>query len=109
MAYDEALAERIRDLLAPREALSERKMFGGVAWMLHGNMACGVYGEELLVRLGAEGGEEALAEPHTRRFDMTGRPMRSVICVEPAGIESDEQLAGWVDAGAECALSLPPK
>lgn len=109
MAYDEGLAERVRELLAPREALVERKMFGGVAWMLAGNMACGVIGEELVVRLGAEDGEAALAEPHTREFDFTGRPMKGTVFVAADGLATDEQLAGWVDAGAEYALSLPPK
>lgn len=109
MAYDEALAERVRDVLALREDLTERRMFGGIAWMIGGNMACGVMGEELIVRLSDEEVEQALAEPHTRPFDFTGKPMRRTINVAPEGIASEEDLAGWVDAGADYASSLPAK
>ena len=108
MAYDEELADRIRIALADREALTERKMFGGVAWMLAGNMACGVIGDELMVRVG-EDLERALAEPHTRVMDFTGKPMRGFVIVEAEGIAADDELASWVDAGAGYALSLPPK
>jgi TfoX/Sxy family transcriptional regulator of competence genes len=109
MAYDEALADRIRELIALRENVVERKMFGGVAWMLSGNMACGVIGDELIVRLDPEDAERALAEPHTRPFDFTGKPMRNMAMVGPEGTAADDSLAGWVDAGADFAASLPPK
>jgi hypothetical protein len=110
MAYDEAFAERIRELLAVREAVSERKMFGGIGFMIGGNMAVGVSsGGELIVRLDPEEYERALAESHVRAFDMTGRPMRGWILVGPEATATDEQLAGWVDAGADFAASLPPK
>ncbi len=109
MAYDEALADRVRELVSLREAVTERKMFGGIAWMLAGNMACGVLGEELIVRLGPEEGERALAEPHTREFDFTGRPMRNIVMVAPEAVADEEALAGWVDAGADFAASLPAK
>ncbi len=109
MAYDEQLAERIRDAISAREAVTERKMFGGIAFMVGGNMAVGVVGEDLMVRLGPEEGEKALAEPSVRPMDFTGKPMKGFILVSPAGIESDEELAGWVDAGADFAASLPPK
>jgi hypothetical protein len=109
MAYDEALAERIRDVISLRESVSEKKMFGGVAWMVGGNMACGVIGDELMVRLGPEEAEKALAEQHTRVMDFTGRPMRGFVIVEVEGIAADEDLAGWVDAGAGFAASLPAK
>lgn len=109
MAYDAGLAERVRELISLREGLSERKMFGGIAWMLSGNMACGVMGDELLVRVGREEYAEALAEPHVRQFDFTGRPMRGFVVVEAAGIAGDEELSGWVDVGAAHAASLPPK
>jgi TfoX/Sxy family transcriptional regulator of competence genes len=109
MAYDEALAERIRELISLRAGVTERKMFGGIAWMLGGNMACGVLGDELIVRLDPEDAERALAEPHTRPFDFTGRPMRNMAMVAPAGTADDDELAGWVDAGADFAASLPPK
>jgi hypothetical protein len=109
MAYDEKLAERVRDLLSVRENFSERKMFGGIGFMLGGNMACGVSGDELMVRLDPADAEKALAEEHVRVFDMTGRPMKGWILVAPDATAADDDLAGWVDAGADFAASLPPK
>ena len=109
MAYDEVLADRVRELMLLRSGVSERKMFGGIVFMLDGNMACGVLGDELIVRLGPEEGERALAEPDTRAFDFTGRPARGVVVVGPDGIAEDKALAGWVDAGADFAVSLPAK
>jgi TfoX/Sxy family transcriptional regulator of competence genes len=109
MAYDEGLAERVRDLLALHTDVTERKMFGGIAWMVAGNMACGVLGEDLIVRLGPEEGERALAEAHTRPFDFTGRPMKSTLFVSPEATDDDVALAGWVDAGLAFAGSLPAK
>ncbi len=108
MAFDEALADRVRDVLAARPELSERRMFGGIAFMLAGNMCCGVIGEDLMVRLGDDG-EVALAEPHTRPMDFTGKPMKSAIYVDAEGTAKDEDLAKWVEAGADFAASLPPK
>jgi hypothetical protein len=109
LAYDDALADRVRELISLRADGAERKMFGGIAFMLAGNMACGVLGDELIVRLGPEEGERALAEPHTRAFDFTGRPMRGFVVVGPGGVATEEELAGWVDAGADFAASLPAK
>jgi TfoX/Sxy family transcriptional regulator of competence genes len=109
MAYDHDLANRIREQLAGEDAVSEKEMFGGIAFLLGGNMAVGVSRDELMVRVGKEHGDEALAEPHTRPFDMTGRPMRAWVLVEQAGFDTDEQLAGWVARGAAYARSLPPK
>lgn len=108
MAYDEALANRVRDALSGREGLSEREMFGGIAFMLDGNMACGVIGEDLMLRLGPDA-ERALAKPHTRPMDFTGKPMKTTIYVDPEGTASDEALAAWVDAAADFASILPPK
>ncbi len=109
MAYDAGLAERIRDVLAPVDAISERAMFGGLAFMLRGNMCCGLLDDLLLVRLGHEGFEAALADEHTRPMDFTGKPSRTTIYVEPAGTESDDALAAWVHRGVDYAASLPPK
>ncbi len=109
MAYDEQLAERVRELLALREGLVERKMFGGIAWMLDGNLACGVIGDELIVRVGPEESERALAEPGTRVFDFTGRPSRGIVVVAAEAVASESELAEWVDAGAGFAASLPAK
>ena len=110
MAYDEVLADRVREVISLRDQVTEKKMFGGIAWMVGGNMACGVSsGGDLIVRLDPQESEKALAEPGVRVFDMTGRPMRGWLLVEPEAIEADEQLAGWVDAGAGFASSLPAK
>jgi TfoX/Sxy family transcriptional regulator of competence genes len=109
VAYDEALAARVRSIVGVREHVTERKMFGGVAWMLQGNMACAVVGADLAVRLSHEDAERALAEPHTRRFDMTGRPARGFIVVAGHAVARDDELARWVGAGADHASSLPPK
>jgi TfoX/Sxy family transcriptional regulator of competence genes len=109
VAFDEALAERVREALIGRADVSERKMFGGIAFMLAGNMAVGIVGDDLMVRLGPEDAERALAEPHVRPMDFTGRPMKNMAFVDPQGTEADEDLAAWVDAGADYASSLPPK
>jgi len=109
MAYDEALAERVRSLLAAREGVSERKMFGGLAFMVNRNMACGVLGDELMVRLDYEDAERALGEEHVRPMDFTGKPLRGMVYVATAGIAADADLGSWVDAGADYAASLPPK
>jgi TfoX/Sxy family transcriptional regulator of competence genes len=109
MAFDEALADRVRDLLAPRADLSERKMFGGIAFMVGGNMAVGVIGDDLMVRLEPADAERALAEPHARPMDFTGKPMKGMVFVDSAGTASEDDLAGWVDAGADFAASMPPK
>ena len=109
MAYDEELADRVRDQLAARAELSERKMFGGIGFLLAGNMAVGVIGDELIVRLEPEDAEKALAEDGVREFDFTGRPMRGWIFVSPEVTAEDEGLAEWVDAGADFAASLPAK
>ena len=109
MAYSEALAERIRDAIGHRDGVTERKMFGGIAWMVGGNMACGTLGDDLMVRLAPDDADSALAEPGVGPMDFTGRPMRGFITVDAAAVADDEQLARWVDAGASHAASLPPK
>ena len=109
MAYDEELAGRARDLIAVREGVTERKMFGGIAWMVNGNMAVGVVGEDLMVRLEKGDGEQALTEPGTRPFAMSGRPMAGFVLVAPEATAEDAQLARWVDCGADHAASLPAK
>ena len=109
MPYDEGLAERVRELLDERPDLSERKMFGGIGFMLGGNMCCGVLGDELVVRLGPEDGDSALAEPHVRAFDFTGRPMKGFVLVGPGATETDDGLDAWVSRAEAFASSLPPK
>ncbi len=109
MAYDEDLADRVRALVAGREGVREQKMFGGLAFMLKGNMACGILGSELVVRVGRESLEDALSQPHSRPFDMTGRPMRNFVYVAAEGIAADEGLADWAGRGIAYAQSLPAK
>ena len=109
MAYDEKLAGRVRKLLAKRKAIVDKKMFGGVAFLLNGNMCCGLHGQELIVRLNPQETDQALARPHTRIFDMTGRPMKGWILVEPAGLAKEDALAKWVGAGVDYAAFLPAK
>ena len=109
MAYDEQLAERIRTTLADQEAVEERKMFGGIAFLHHGNMVCGVVRETLMLRLGADRAEAALDEPHARPMDFTGRPMRGMVYVDPPGFSTDDALTAWVGRALEFAATLPPK
>ncbi|MCA9688131.1 MAG: TfoX/Sxy family protein [Myxococcales bacterium] len=109
MAYDEALADRVRSQLARKRGLSERKMFGGLAFMLQGNMCCGVIKDELMVRVGADGQDDALAQPHARPMDFTGRPMKGMIYVEAAGLRTDAALGAWVARGVAFTRTLPAK
>jgi TfoX/Sxy family transcriptional regulator of competence genes len=109
MAYDEELAGRVRDVISARADVTERKMFGGIAFMVAGNMACGVLGENLIVRLGDEEGEKALKEEGVRPFDFTGKPMKGIVFVSPERTSDDAGLTEWVEAGADYASSLPPK
>ncbi len=109
MAYSEELAERIREVIGEREQVIEKKMFGGVAWMVSGNMAVGVIGDRLMVRLEPEEAEAALGEQHVGPMDFTGKPMRGFVTVEPEGLEEDRDLERWVNAGADFAASLPAK
>ena len=109
MAYDEGLAHRIREIVSDQPGLVEKKMFGGVGFMLQGNMACGVNKEDLIVRIGPEQYDAAVTRPNTKPFDITGRPMKGWVVVEPDGYESDEVLQEWVQQGVDFALSLPPK
>ena len=96
-------------VLSDRSGLVEKKMFGGVGFMLQGNMACGVNKDDLIVRVGPERYEEAVIRPHAKEFDMTGRPMKGWVVVTPPGYENDEDLESWVGEGVDFALSLPPK
>jgi len=109
MAFDAALADRIRKRLGKRAGLTEKKMFGGFAFLLRGNMCCGVYGSEMIVRLKPEDTGPALAEPHTRVFDITGRPMKGWLLVGPSGLATEAELGKWVDRASKYAASLPAK
>lgn len=109
VAYDEALANEVRAALAGVDAITEKAMFGGLAFLVHGNMAVGISGEELMVRVGPADADAALAEPHTRPFDMTGRPMRGWILVAADGLRPEGRLRAWVQRGVALANSLPAK
>jgi len=106
---DGTLAQRVRQLLSKRNGFSERRMFGGVCFMINGNMCAGTWKDSLIVRLDKADHDRTLAEPHTRPADMTGRVMKGWAVVEPAGIESATDLKAWVDRAANYAGSLPPK
>jgi hypothetical protein len=109
LAYDEELAHRIRAQLASEAAVSEKAMFGGLAFLVAGNMAVGITStDELMVRVGPDS-DDALDDPHVRPFDMSGRPMRGWIIVAPGGFATDPALGAWVGRGTAFARSLPPK
>jgi TfoX/Sxy family transcriptional regulator of competence genes len=109
MAYDEELAHRTRELLADEVGLTEKAMFGGLAFLLDGNMSVGISGEELMVRVGPDATADVLSRPYARIFDMGGRPMKGWVLVAPAGIKTKRQLHNWVRRGIQFARTLPPK
>ena len=108
MAYDEVIAHRVRALMTDHQPI-EKKMFGGIAFMIGGNMSVGVNKDHLMVRVGPDNHDDAVAQPHARIMDFTGKPMRGWIIVEPAGYASDDDLAAWVQRGVDFAKTLPPK
>jgi TfoX/Sxy family transcriptional regulator of competence genes len=107
VAYDEKLAARVRDELAGTKGMTERKMFGGIAFMHRGNMVCGIVRDDLMVRVGAGAYEESLARPHARPMNFNGRPMRGMVYVSPAGIARPSSLRAWIDRGLAYAKTLP--
>lgn len=109
MAYDEVLAARVRGAISDKPGIIEKKMFGGVIFMLNSNMACGIHQQALIVRVGPQGYKAALARPGTRPFDLTGRPMSNWVLVEPEGCASETELKDWVEQGLAFAASLPAK
>ena len=109
MAYDDGVAQRIRECLDGQEGIVEKKMFGGIAFMLEGNMCCGVIKDALMVRVGKDDYQAALSLPHAREMDFTGKPLTGFVYVAAAGIEDDEDLEVWVGRGVAFAKTLPPK
>jgi TfoX/Sxy family transcriptional regulator of competence genes len=109
MAFDEKLAARIREALARKRGVEEKKMFGGIVYFLNGNMLVGVWKHSLIVRLGQDQQDEALREPHVREFDITGKPMRNWVLVEPEGVEDDDQLKDWIERALKFVKALPAK
>lgn len=109
MAYDEGLAHRLREIFAERDDIVERKMFGGLAFMLSGNMCCGVLGDELMARVGPDQYASVLKLPHARQMDFTGKALKGFVYVTYQGISSDNELETWVGRCMDFAASLPPK
>jgi TfoX/Sxy family transcriptional regulator of competence genes len=109
MAYDEGLATRIRDMLDADPSHSERKMFGGIAFMYEGHMFIGITGDVLMARVGPHDYEAALHRPHVREMDFTGKPLKGYVYVDPAGIEDDDDLALWIQKSRAFVKSLPAK
>ena len=109
MAFSEILAARIRQGLARRKNVEEKKMFGGIGFLLHGNMLVGVWKDSLIVRLGPDDGDEALKEPHVSEFNITGRAMKGWVLVAPEGVEDDDQLSGWMQRAVKFVGKVPRK
>ena len=109
MAYDEGLAERLREAFTDRDDVVEKKMFGGIAFMHRGHMSCGIVDDMLMARVGPDAYDEALARPHAREMDFTGRSMKGFVYVEAEGIAEDDQLGDWLSLCPAFTGSLPPK
>ncbi len=109
MAYDETLANRIRSALDADSAVTEKKMFGGIAFLYRGHMFVGVSGNKLMVRVGRENYQDSLARHHVREMDFTGKPMQGYVYVEPLGIKTEEQLSFWLQRCKQFVGTLPAK
>lgn len=109
MAYDEGVAERLRDVYQSMGGADEKRMFGGIAFMVDGHMSCGVVNDTLMARVGPDQYEESLTRPHASKMDFTGRPMKGFVYVAPEGFEDDEDLASWVRTSLAFVHTLPPK
>ncbi|HLJ88371.1 MAG TPA: TfoX/Sxy family protein [Candidatus Angelobacter sp.] len=109
MPFNETLADRVRKLLRGDHSVVEKKMFGGLAFMVNGHMCCGIVGSDLVVRTGPDGLEDALRQPHARPMNFTGRPMKGFVYVAPSGYRTESALWLWTERGLEFALRQPPK
>ena len=109
MAYDEALAATVRQALANRRHVTEKRMFGGLSFLVRGNMCCGIVGDELMVRVGPKRYESALSRRHVREMDFTGRPLTGYVYVGRGGLRSPKTVREWVDQGVTFARTLPAK
>jgi TfoX/Sxy family transcriptional regulator of competence genes len=109
MAFDEGLAARVREALQGVSFVTEKRMFGGLTFMINGHMCCGVMGDRLMLRVGAPTYEQTLLQPHVRPMDFTNRPLTGFVFVQPGGLEDDDELAAWVQRGVDFAGALPPK
>ena len=109
MAYNRDLADRMRLLLLARQGVLEKNMFGGIGFLLNGNMCCGIWKDLLVLRLGTDNANKALEQPHVRPMDITGKPMKGWLFVEAEGYKKDEDLTGWVEKAFTFARGLPAK
>ena len=109
MNYDPEAAERVRHVLSNRDGVVEKRMVGGLSFLVNGNMCCGIADSALMVRVGVRGREQALQEPHARPMQLGGRTLSGFICVEPAGFDADDALAAWVQRGLDFVSGLPAK
>lgn len=109
MAYNHDLARRIEARLASRTDMTAKTMFGGIGYLKNGNMACGVHGDGLIVRLGPDEAQTAFANPYVKPFDLSGRPMKGWLVVQASGLDEDAELQAWVDQALAFAATLPPK
>jgi TfoX/Sxy family transcriptional regulator of competence genes len=109
MTYNEELAERMRKILKTRRSVIEKKMFGGIGFLVNGNMACGVNKQDLILHLSQNDFEMIIRRSYARMFDMTGRPMKGWILISSEGYKSEKQLGDWIEKGISFARSLPPK
>ena len=109
MAFDEGVAQRLREVFAGQDDISEKKMFGGIAFMHRGNMCCGVVDDILMARVGPDAYADALKKPHAREMDFTGKPLTGFIYVDPPGFAEDAQLREWIDLCQSFTGSLPAK
>jgi hypothetical protein len=109
MAFDESLADRIRSGLARIKGIEERKMFGGLGFLLNGNLLVGVWKNSMIARVGPDGYEEALLDSHVKEFDITGKPMKGWVMVEPEGVQNDARVKMWIQRAAKFVSKLPSK
>lgn len=109
MGYDDGLAQRVRDILEEEPGFDEKKMFGGICFLLFGNMVCGIIKDDLISRVGTGRYEEMLQMPQTKQFDITGKPMKGWVMVLSAALDSDEELNNWVQRAIFFVRTLPPK
>jgi TfoX/Sxy family transcriptional regulator of competence genes len=109
MPYDEGIAERLRDVFRDMPNVAEKKMFGGLAFLVRGHMSCGIVNDTLMARVGPNSYADALTRPYAREMDFTGKPLKGFVYVAPEGIESDEALSSWVRLSLDFVGSLPPK
>lgn len=109
MPFDNKLAKRVRKILEKIEGLSEKKMFGGLCFLINGNMALGLVNEDLMIRVRPDSYEKMLSQPHLRKMDFTGKPLKGFLYIDAKGTESEKDLRKWVLKGIEFARSLPPK